>query len=139
MPITKKFAQRLIRTIFAKQDLTLSNNLEIALYTSAPTLDGGGTEVTGGGYRRVSIERSGDSFEHVLATARSYTSNKVKIKFPAATADWGTVTHFGLHSVESGTDNLLAYGELSEAKNIHSGDGGPQFGVDALKFYLDGR
>ena len=48
------------------------------------------------------------------------TTNKQIVYFPEATADWGTVTHFGLFTSASGGTPFL-WGALSEPVNIPSG------------------
>ena len=48
------------------------------------------------------------------------TINKQIVYFPEATADWGTVTHFGLFTSASGGTPFL-WGALSEPVNIPSG------------------
>jgi hypothetical protein len=86
--------------------------LYLALFTSDPGEAGGGTEVSGGSYARQSFSGSvaGDTF---TATAN--------IDFPAATANWGTVSHVGIFDAASG-GNLLASGALAAARSIGSGD-----------------
>lgn len=57
------------------------------------------------------------------AAAAGATANSAAITFQEATANWGTVTDFGI--VDSGTygqGNLLAYGKLTTAKKIGTGD-----------------
>src|SRR5437899_12882996 len=69
--------------------------LYYALFTAAPNDAGGGTEVTGGSYARVSVATSLTAFAGTQAagstTASSgtggQTSNNAAITFPAPTAD----------------------------------------------------
>ena len=85
----------------------------VALFTSDPTDAGTGTEVSGGSYARQSIAFS--------SASGGTTSNSAKITFPTATADWGTVTHWGLYDA-SPSGNLLWHGSLSASKAVASGD-----------------
>ncbi len=85
----------------------------VALYTSAPGDAGGGTEVSGGSYARQQVTFG--------AASGGSASNASDIRFPTATADWGTVTHVGLHDAASG-GNLLWHGALSASKTINNGD-----------------
>lgn len=91
-------------------------NLYVALYTANPTDADSGTEVTGGSYARVAV---------AVGSGWTLTSNAVTnaaaIAFPQATADWGTITHFGLRSASSG-GNLLYHGALAVSKVIANGD-----------------
>jgi hypothetical protein len=47
------------------------------------------------------------------------TSNTAEIAWPAATTDWGTITHFGIVDDSS---NLLMWGALSAAKTVNTND-----------------
>ncbi len=97
----------------------------IALYTAAPSDAGGGTEVTGGAYARVTT--SGASWN---AASGGSTSNAAALTFPAATASWGTVTHFGILDAAT-AGNLLRWGALTTSKTIGSGDTA-SFAIGAL-------
>ena len=88
-------------------------NVYAALYTSAPTDAGGGTEVSGGSYARVAITFS--------AASGGATSNSGAVTFPTATGSWGTVVAFGVFDASSG-GNLLYWGNLTANKTIASGD-----------------
>lgn len=88
----------------------------VALYTAAPTDAGGGTEVTGGAYARVAT--AGTDW---AASSGGSISNANAITFPAATAAWGTVTHFGVFDAAT-AGNLLFWAALTTSKAIASGD-----------------
>lgn len=88
----------------------------VALYTAAPSDSGGGTEVSTGGYARQSV---------TFAAATSpggTTSNTGTVSFTASGADYGTVTHIGIHSAVSGSGNLLWHGAMTASKTIADGD-----------------
>jgi hypothetical protein len=101
----------------------------VGLYTAAPTDAGGGTEVSGGSYARVNA--------NALFGSASGTSmaNDGAVTFPAATASWGTVTHFGVFDASS-AGNLLYWGALTTSKTIGSGDTA-SFAVGTLTVSLD--
>lgn len=101
----------------------------VGLYTAAPTDAGGGTEVSGGSYARVNA--------NALFGPASGTSmaNDGAVTFPAATASWGTVTHFGVFDASS-AGNLLYWGALTTSKTIGSGDTA-SFAVGTLTVSLD--
>lgn len=84
-----------------------------ALFTAAPNDAGGGTEVTGGAYARVAT----GAFSSTSGTA----DNDADIEFPEATANWGTITHFGIFDASSG-GNLLVHGALDSSVSIETGD-----------------
>lgn len=88
----------------------------VGLYTAAPSDAGGGTEVSGSNYSRVTTA-AGDW----NAAASGSTSNANAITFPTPSGSWGTVTHFGIFDAAT-TGNLLWWGSLTTSKTIGSGD-----------------
>ena len=91
---------------------TPASTLYVALFTSAPSDTGGGTEVSGGGYAR----QTG-----TFTTSSGTASNNSAIEYPTATADYGTVVAMGIFDASTG-GNLLAYGTLTTSKNVSLGD-----------------
>lgn len=84
-----------------------------ALFTAAPTQLGGGTEVSGNGYVRQAV---------VWGAPTNGTSlNTNDVVFPIATADWGTITSFGIFD-QLGGGNLLYYANLSSSRYIYLND-----------------
>lgn len=96
----------------------------VALYTSDPTDADAGTEVTGGGYARVQVNPNGGGApQFALAVtdgAGKLVANADEIVFPAATAPWGTITHFGAKDAATG-GNLLHHGALDEPQVVGTG------------------
>lgn len=88
----------------------------VALYTAAPSDSGGGTEVSTGGYARQSVTFAAAS------SPGGTTSNSGTVSFTASGADYGTVTHIGIHSASSGSGNLLWHGAMTASKTIADGD-----------------
>lgn len=86
----------------------------VALFTSAPSDAGGGTEVSGAGYAR-------KLHSSWTAAPAGQTSNTGAITFAAAEASWGTVTHFGIYDAITG-GNLLAWAAVGTQKAVASGD-----------------
>jgi hypothetical protein len=64
----------------------------LALFTVAPSDSGGGTEVTGGAYARVST--AAGNWNAAAGSAPSTITNSAVFTFPTATANWGTVVAF---------------------------------------------
>jgi len=84
----------------------------VALFTTAPSDAGGGTEVSLGGYARqaATFTVTGDT-----------ASNSGAISFTASGASWGTITHIGIFDAVS-AGNLLWHGALTASKTIADGD-----------------
>lgn len=130
---------KLVDHIFRAQTFTAPTTLHVALFTAAPSDSGGGTEVTGGSYARASVTCSLANWAGTQSagstTASSgtggATSNNGSITFPTPSANWGTVTHFGIFDAGSG-GNLLLWGALTASKTINNGDPAPSFAAAAL-------
>lgn len=111
----------------------------VGLLTAAPSDAGGGTEVTGGSYARVTVASSMANWAGTQSAGSTVassgtggqTSNNGAIVFPAPTANWGTITHFGIYDASS-AGNLLIWGALTVSKNVNNGDAAPQFNAAAL-------
>ena len=124
---------QIIDHIFRTATFTKPITLFVALFTAAPSDAGGGTEVTGGSYARVSILSIDTNWNAtqggtagVSSGAGGLTDNAVVITFPVPTANWGLVTHFGIF--DAGTaGNLYVHGVLTQAKTINNGDPAPNF------------
>jgi hypothetical protein len=119
-------------------------NLFVALFTAAPSDSGGGTEVTGGSYARVSVAASLAAWAGTQSagstTASSgtsgTTSNNAAIVFATPSASWGAITHVGVFdAITSG--NLLFWGALTTGKTVNNGDPAPQFNIAALSLQID--
>lgn len=119
-------------------------NLYVALLTAAPSDTGGGTEVSGGSYARVAVSSALANWAGTQAAASTTassgtsgtTSNNATITFPAPTANWGSITHFGIYDASTG-GNLLIHGALTTAKTVNNGDAAPSFAAAALSFQID--
>lgn len=102
----------------------------VALFTTAPNAKTGlgGTEVSGGSYARTSAPFANAAASGVIANSGAVT-------FPAASAGWGTVTHFGVYDASSG-GNFLGMAALTVSKVVGSGDTA-QFAIGALTLTID--
>jgi hypothetical protein len=90
----------------------------IALYTSAPTAAGGGTEVSGGAYARAAIANNAANFP---AAAAGSKSNGTAVTFAQATAAWGTVVAVGIFDALT-NGNLLYFATLTTPRTVASSD-----------------
>lgn len=119
----------LVDQLFRGQSAPTTSTLYVGLLTAAPNDAGGGTEVSGGSYARVSVSSSLANWAGTQSAGSTVassgtggqTSNNAAITFPTPTAGWGTVTHFGIYDAASG-GNLLFYGQLTIAKTINEAD-----------------
>lgn len=135
---------KLIDWLLRGQAFTAPATAYVGLLTAAPSDTGGGTEVTGGSYARVAVTSSlanwagtqGAGTTVASSGTSGSTSNNAVIAFPAPTANWGVVTHFGVYDAAS-AGNLLFYGALNTSKTINNGDAAPQFNAAALSFQID--
>lgn len=105
---------KILDHVLSTTSFTMPSGVYVGLSTGSFGDDNSGTELSGNGYAR-----QGDvAFDAASGGVADNTSN---IEFPAATASWGTVSHFGIFDASSG-GNLLIHGALSSAKSIGTGD-----------------
>ena len=129
---------KIIDHVFRNTSFTMPSTIYVALYTAAPSDSGGGTEVTGGAYARVQVGPSVGAWKSTNGATSGASSgtggqtmNAAVITYPTPTADWGQVTHFGIHDAVTG-GNLLVHGALASPKTINNGDPAPSFPADQL-------
>jgi len=103
---------KVVGHVFGGAAYTAPSTLYVALYTSAPSDTGGGTEVSGGAYARQTA---------AFTISADTASNTSAIEYPTATADYGTVVAVGVFDASS-SGNLLAYGNLTTSKTVSNGD-----------------
>jgi len=112
MSFSNHLETKILDHVFGGSPYTAPSTLYLALYTSAPSDTGGGTEVSGGGYVRQTV---------AFTTSGDTTSNTNAVEFPTATSNYGTVTHVGVFDAST-AGNLLAYASLTSSKTIETGD-----------------
>lgn len=120
--------------IFRTGSFTKPSALYVALFTAAPNDAGGGTEVSGGSYARVQRDPADANWTAASGT-NGLTDNAAAITFPAPTADWGQVTHFGIFDASS-SGNLLFHGAITTPKTVNNGDPAPAFAIGAIAITL---
>lgn len=109
---------------------TKPSTVFVALFTTIPNDDGtGGTEVSGTGYAR--IQHGPSDATWTAPTTSGVFANIGVVQFGSPTANWGTITSFGLYSAVTG-GNLLAKGALTGNVTVNSGDPAPAFADGAL-------
>jgi hypothetical protein len=82
-----------LQAVLAAVPYTSPSAVYVALYTAAPGPTGGGTEVAGGSYQRTACT-FGKPTNGALTNSGACT-------FPQASAGWGTITAFGVHTATS--------------------------------------
>lgn len=112
MSLSDTFETRTLQWLLTADAVTRPTAWYIGLFTSNPGETGAGTEVSGGSYAR---EAATFTVSGNLATTASV------VEFPTATASWGTITHGAVLDAASG-GNMIAYGALTTAKAIATGD-----------------
>jgi hypothetical protein len=127
---------KLIDHIFQGTAYTGPATLYIALFTAVTDGEAGTvTEVSGGSYARVSVTASLSNWADASLGSNGTTTNVNAITFPTATADWGTVTHFGIYDAST-AGNLLVYAALTTSRSITNGSTA-SFATAALTVQLD--
>ncbi len=114
----------------------------VALYTTSCSDSAAGTEVSGGSYARVAIARGTSAWNgtHGDTTGASSgtngtISNASAVTFTTSTADWGTVTHWGI--VDASTSgNPIVCAALTASRNITTGST-PSFATGSLTVQID--
>lgn len=112
MSFSNYLETKVLAHTFSNTAYTSPSTVYVGLFTSSPSEDGSGTEVSGGSYAR----QSG-----AFTTSNNTATTSAAIEFPTATASWGTITHIGIYDASS-AGNLLAYAALTASKAIASGD-----------------
>jgi hypothetical protein len=111
--ISDYYENKIIDHMLRGAAFTPPSTIYLALFTTAPTDAGGGTEVSGGSYARQSFTLD--------AASAGATQNSADITFPTATANWGTVVAVGIFDAST-AGNLLMWANLTASKTVNSGD-----------------
>jgi len=89
----------------------------VALFTTPTDKNGGGTEVSGGGYARQAVTFGAPG----PGVNGRKVANSAEVTFPVATADWGTITHVAIFDAANG-GNMLYQGAMEQSKTINTND-----------------
>lgn len=131
---------KIIDHVFRGRSYTAPSQLWVGLLTAAPTDAGGGTEVTGGSYARATpgvnsdtawAATQGGTPAAASSGTNGLTSNPGALTFPAPSANWGVITHFGIYDAST-AGNLLYWAPLTTSKTVNNGDPAPTFAAGAL-------
>lgn len=137
--LENKLADHLFRTTTYSQPAAL----HVGLLTGACSDSSAGTEVTGGSYARVQNNPGNANWKGTHGSVTGVSSgtggtisNAVVLTFPAPTANWGSITHFGIYDAST-SGNLLICAALTTPKTVNNGDAAPSFAVDVLTVQID--
>ena len=103
--------QAVIKAALGEATFPSISNVYLALYTTNPTVDDTGTEVSGGSYARQQL-----SFANAVAGAKTSNTSETFSSMPAS-----TVTHWGIRSASSG-GNLLYWGAFDLPIQLNAGN-----------------
>lgn len=139
--LTDYAENKIIDALFRGQSLGAPATWYVGLLTSACSDSSPGTEVTGGSYARVAVAASLANFAGTQSagstTASSgtggQTSNNATITFPAPSASWGSVSHYGFYDASTAGNQWVCIA-LTTAKTINNGDAAPSFAIGASTF-----
>ncbi len=123
--------EAVLNHFFRNGNIQSPAQLFLALYISDPTDNDTGTEIQGGAYQRQQITFAAPTQVNGKATIQ----NNGEIRFPVATSNWGTVSHFGIRTAQTG-GNLLTYGAVPVPKLIENGDEA-KFNLNTLSISAD--
>ena len=115
MAFSDYLEDKLLKHTFANTAFTTPGTVYLALYTAAPSDTGGGTEVSGGSYARISCAFS------VSGTDPTTATNSSAAEFATATGSWGSVGWVAVFDAST-SGNMLAWSALTTAKTVSSGD-----------------
>lgn len=127
--------KKVLDHILGNAAYTAPATVYVALFTSAPSDSGGGTELSGSGYTRVAVTNNATNFPAATGTNPSEKSNGTDIEWSVALADWGVLEAWGIFDAAS-SGNLLYWGLVTPTKLIESGRQA-RFAVGQLIIYED--
>lgn len=117
MPKSNYEKNRAVNARYGGGTYTKPATIYVALFTSAPSASGGGTEVSGGSYARVAVTNDATNFPDAVAGVKS---NANPIAFPHATDAWGVITHGATFDALSG-GNMLDFAGFAQPQTVQGG------------------
>ena len=90
MPLSNFLANEILDDVFSGNAYSPPGTFYLALYTSAPSAAGGGTELSGNGYTRKTV---------AFTTSAQQSTNSGAVEFPTATGSWGTIVAVGVFDI----------------------------------------
>ena len=137
MPASTFLSNILLNRVFgATAYPSKPSTLYFSLFTSAPTVGGGGTEVAGGSYARIGVAATSAKFTMISTAGASNVLNTAIIKWPSATADWGTAVAWGIYDAAT-AGNLMFFDNLASSLPVINGQR-PEVAAGAIDISLAG-
>lgn len=112
MPMTDSLATQIANAVLRNQTYTSPANVWASLYSTAPTVSTGGTEITGNGYSRQSVTFS--------APTNGSAASNVAVTFTCTGNNWPGVVAIGVTDASTG-GNILFFSSTA-TRNIKVGD-----------------
>ena len=142
--MTDYLENKIVDWAFRAQVFAPPATLYISLHTGACSDAAVGTEVTGGSYARVAITNALVNWAGTQSAGSTVassgtggtTSNNGAATFPAPTANWGVITHFGVFDAST-AGNQWFCAALTASKTVNNGDAAPSFAAGALTIQID--
>ena len=130
---TNYLENRLVDHLFRTAAMAKPTALFVGLHTAAPSDAGGGTEVSGGGYARVSVPPGDANWtatqggtSGASSGTNGATANVLAVTFPVPSADWGHLTHMAIYDAAT-AGNPLIWSPLATPRDVVNGDPAPRF------------
>ena len=108
MPMTNYLANQIGNATLTGTSYTSPSAWYAALYSTTPTANTAGTELTGNGYSRQSIT--------FASAANGVVTSNSSVTFTNSTAAWPTIVAFGITDAST-SGNLLYYKDIA-ARNV---------------------
>ena len=109
MNISNYLKNALANAALRGQAFTPPPVVRLHLYTSDPTVNDTGQEMSGRGYTPMQVVFG--------APVEGQCPNTLDINFPAATSDWPPITHAGIRDTQM-PSNLLFFGPLDQTLDV---------------------
>jgi hypothetical protein len=124
MPFTNYLDQKITQLLWSNTTYPVPGTWYVALSSTTPTQGASPnfTEPTVGAYARVAVANNATNWSAISSEpSAGYTvQNNTAVSFPAATANWGTMTYFGIYDAAT-AGNLVGYGALTASQTITTG------------------
>jgi len=118
---SKYLSEALFEHLFGNVAFSVPSSYYVGLWCADLDEDSSGTtpgEVMAASYARVEVVNEEASFTELLDGEKR---NALEILFPAATEDWGIITHVAILDADT-EGNILFYGKLITPKEVITGD-----------------
>ena len=113
MQLSAYLKDELLNHLLRNDQMVSPSVVYLALFTSDPTEDATGIEVSGGSYSRQTIT--------FASPASGISLSSAQVTFPVATFTWGEITHGAIFDSQAG-GNMLFFAEFPSPKTIQATD-----------------